>query len=176
MRRIVFILLFVTPSFLHAASWSPAIALSAGYEGSSFAEIRDEIPLWSTARTSAELEVISFTFNEKHRLSFPIAVSYSADSNESGRLRIPGVFVGGLSLRYGYRFAEYFEIAVSADTSAIWHIKQDALSWRIGGTVLFSYFPLSFLAIAVPASVSYSPGAVYFSTGLMLRLMAGGII
>ena len=177
MKRLIFVLTLLIPFIGYASPiWEPSVALSVEYYGSHFNEVEDEFPLWGTARTGIELDALSFRFREKHGLSFPISVAYIADSNTAGRLIIPGAFAISLSAKYGYRITETFKIAASADLEALWHMKQDALSWRMGGTILLSYYPLPYLAIEVPIRTAWSPEAIHFSSGLMLRLILGGVI
>ncbi len=175
MRRVLIILFIALSPALHAVQWNPSLGFSVQYAASRIEELERETPLWHAARTGIILSPLSLAFG-KHTVSIPMEVAYISDSAISSGRRIPGAFSGELSLRYGYMFQESAELSLSADAAVLWHIKQNALSWRFGASLSGTYYPLAYLGISLPLSVSWSGGAFHFSTGLGIVLKLRGHI
>ena len=169
MKRIISAVLLLLPTSLLADTvWSPSLSLSVEYEGSHIEEHEEENAIWSTARTAIGISPLSMTINEKHTLSLPMELAYTADSSVHGRLMMPGYFSTLLALRYGYHVSRDVEIAISLDTVLQWHNRQNALSWRFGMSTYLTWYPFTNLGLSIPLSASWSPGVLHFNSGLIL--------
>ena len=175
MRKIaIFFMLFLPSVLMAEARWTPSMALSVMYMASSYEDSRNEIPIWSSAVTEAELSVMNMTVDGRHRIAAPITLSYISDSGYEGRMRIPGAFAGALSLQYGFRATDTLEISAGADAYILYHVNQNAVSWRFGGSLALTYFPFSHIGIAIPVKAIWSKDAMHFTAGASLRILLGG--
>ena len=162
--------LLLSAPLLSGAVWAPSAGLAVNYHGS----IYEHEGTWSTIEPAAELSLLSIALSEKHILSLPAELGYIADSGISGRLRAAGAISGTLSLRYEYIASSLIGLAASLETSILWHIKQEAASWRFGAGAALNIYAAKALAVTFPFSASWSRGVMSFTIGAGIRVLLGG--
>ena len=102
MRTILIAILLLCTAVLGAeAEWTPSAAISLQYSGSVFTDGGNPgHDLWSSTRTSAELDAASFRLG-CHMISAPVSISYISEGGMHGRLVMTDAFSAMLSIRYG---------------------------------------------------------------------------
>ncbi len=170
MRTILIAILLLCTAVLGAeAEWTPSAAISLQYSGSVFTDGGNPgHDLWSSTRTSAELDAASFRLG-CHMISAPVSISYISEGGMHGRLVMTDAFSAMLSIRYGLMLSERFALSASANAEALWHDRQKASSWRAGFSIIASFYAMECLSIEMPLSLMIDRESIAAMIGISLR-------
>ena len=174
MKRFVLLFFVLSPLCALNASWSPSLAVMAGYHGTSVNHSVDTSEKFrSSGKVTAEADIPAFTFSS-HRISFPVSISFISQTEEDGRMLVPGRYEGALSVRYGYRISPLYSLSLSFDCRLSWFEYLRASYWRPGATATFALHPLPHFAVIFPISVSAGRAETSFNAGIGIQTAFGG--
>ncbi len=151
-----FLLFFSATLFSAEISYQPSLEINGGGNISVFYEESERA---HNARTNPALGIkadfLSLVIN-KHRLSFPVCLSYDFESCEMQYRIVQPRLSLSLMTEYTYRITNLFYISLAIGPRYDWFYKVHGSLWYLDASIEAGIRPIDMLSISIPVTASIS--------------------